>query len=182
MTARRTDDHPRWRQARLRHSTIALVLPLAMHGASRTDTLTKATQAVFVEALGSAGLGSMNYERSLLNAGRVNVGARIGVGTIHLRNFEQRFDPDLIVPVGVFATWGGRFRAEIGGGAAITSITYPDPVTFEPARRAEVQAWSSIGFRFSNPGGGVLFRFAYTPLWEFGNLRHWGGVSFGYSF
>lgn len=182
MTVPRTEADVRWGTARLHHCAITLALPLAMHGASRTDTLTKATQAVFVEALGNAGLGSMNYERSFFVAGRGKAGARIGFGTIHLRNFEQRFDPDLIVPIGLFATWGGRFRAEAGGGAALTSITYPDPSTFEPARRAEVQAWSSIGFRFSKPEGGVLFRVAYTPIWEFGKLRHWGGFSVGYSF
>lgn len=147
-----------------------------------TDSLPSARSAIYVEALGAAGLGSLNVERTFLHDRNWSVGARVGAGTIHLRDHEHSFNPDVIVPIGVFSTWGGRLRAEAAAGAAITSMTYPDPETFAAARRTEVQAWSSIGLRWTQPTGGLLLRIAYTPLLEFGRLRHWGGLSIGYCF
>lgn len=152
------------------------------YGTCVADSLQRTRHAVYLEALGAAGLGSVNVEQVVLSGDRWSVGARVGAGTIHLRDHERSFNPDLIAPIGLFGTWGGRLSAEVAAGAAITSMTYPDPETFGVERRTELQAWSSIGCRWTKREGGLLLRIAYTPLLEFGRVRHWGGLSIGFSF
>lgn len=137
---------------------------------------------VYAEVLGAAGLGSLNYERVLWEGAPLQLGARIGVGVLHFTDITRRFNPDLVLPIGVVASYGHRVKGEIGSGASITSIVYPDEASFMPARRSELQAWLSFGIRYQRTDGGVLLRVAYTPIIEFGDWRHWGGVSAGISF
>lgn len=137
---------------------------------------------VYAEVLGAAGLGSLNYERVLWEGAPLEFGARIGVGVLHFTDFTRRFNPDLVLPIGVVACYGHRLKGEIGGGPSITSIVYPDEATFGPSRRSELQAWLSFGIRYQRADRRLLFRMAYTPIIEFGDWRHWGGVSAGFSF
>jgi hypothetical protein len=45
---------------------------------------------------------------------------------------------------------------------------------------------ATIGYRYSDPAGGFVFRAGYTPLifvtTEQKDIFHWGGMSFGYRF
>jgi hypothetical protein len=146
------------------------------------DTLAPKQNTLYIEALGTGGLGSLNYERSFWHKGRLSTSARIGISTIHVHDFTRQFNPDLLFPIGAVACFGDRFQAEVSGGVAFTSIVYPDPEDFAPARRGEVQGWLALGGRYQDPGKGWMLRATYTPIIEFGTWRHWGGVSFGHTF
>lgn len=146
------------------------------------DTLAMKQNSLYIEALGTGGLGSLNYERALWNKARFTTSARIGISTIHVHDFTRQFNPDLLVPIGVLACYGDRFQAELSGGVAFTSIVYPDPEDFSPSRRGEVQGWLAIGGRYLDPAHGWFLRATYTPIIEFGTWRHWGGASIGHTF
>lgn len=133
--------------------------------------------AIYVEGAGTAGLGSVNYERTFTAIGRARIHGRAGIGFIHLRDFTRRFNPDIVVPLGIMATDRRTWNPEVGCGITFTSIVYPDDRNFDPERRGEIQFWWCAGVR-SVPGR-WLFRANYTPVIEFGDWRHWGGLSIG---
>lgn len=163
-------------------SLIALLSGPLCTAQEQADTIRSARNAVYLEALGTGGLSSVNYERVLLHHAEFTGGARIGFGSIHFKDFTRRFDPDFVVPIGVFGCYGDRFRGEAGAGITLTSIVYPDEETFGPVRRMEVHGWFALGARYQKRNGGLLVRIAYTPIVEFGQIRHWGGASLGYAF
>ncbi len=162
---------------------LVLVLCVGLSPAyGRPDTLTPKQNIIYLEALGTGGLGSLNYERTLCREGLWQLAARVGVSTIHVRDFTRRFNPDLLFPLGAVACYGGRFQGEIAGGVAFTSIVYPDPENFAPGRHGAIQGWLAIGGRYLDPGNRWMLRATYTPIIEFGTWRHWGGLSFGHAF
>ncbi len=146
------------------------------------DTLAPKQNSLYLEALGTGGLGSLNYERSVWHKDLFTTSARMGISTIHVHDFTRRFNPDMLFPIGAVFCYGERFQAEASGGVAFTSIVYPDPEDFTPARRGEIQGWLAIGGRYLNPRNGWLLRATYTPIIEFGTWRHWGGASIGHTF
>ena len=134
--------------------------------------------AIHLEAAGAGGLGSINYERTLTAIGRARIHARIGIGTIHLRDYTRSFNPDLVLPLGIIATDSRRWNPEAGGGITLSSIIYPDEGSYEPERRTGLDFWFCAGVR--SVAGRWIFRAAYTPIVDRSGWRHWGGLSVGY--
>ena len=130
---------------------------------------------------GTSSIASVNYERVLLREKRFQMMARVGLGSIHLIDFTRRFDPDLLVPLGLYATYGRNPIAEVGAGITYTNIVYPDERTFEPSRRSDLHGWCSVGIR-GRITEQLWLRGAFTPILEFGRIRRAFELGIGYRF
>lgn len=137
--------------------------------------------AVHVDFSGVSSIASINYERVLLKKDKLNMLARIGLGSIHLNDFTRRFNPDLLVPIGLYWTYGRRVMAEVGAGGTFTSIAYPDERTFKPSRRSKVHGWCSVGIR-GRITDRIWLRAAFTPIFEFGRVTRAFELGVGYRF
>lgn len=149
--------------------------------AAASDSSHVLQNAVHMDFSGVSSIASINYERVLLKKDKLSVLARIGLGSIHLNDFTRRFNPDLLVPIGLYATYGRRVMAEVGAGGTFTSIVYPDERTFKPSRRSNVHGWCSVGIRGSITHH-VWLRAAFTPIFEFGRVTRALEFGAGYRF
>ena len=125
--------------------------------------------AVFVEALGNAGLISLNYELGI----RDRVAVRAGIGTIILF---------ISYPVTASYLVGDtNHRLELGAGATI--VKYPtnaDGTTiFGSLGKRASFATAIVGYRYQ-PEQGFLFRVGFTPLMNTEGFFPLGGVSVGF--
>jgi hypothetical protein len=146
------------------------------------DSLPLARHTVYAEGWGVSGVASLNVERALLARDRWRLGARVGLGTIQLRDFSRRFNPDLVVPVGGYASYGGKFAAELGAGVAFTSVVHPDPDTFSPVRIQRLHGWLGAGVRTGGTRRGLFARASVNLLFEFGRVSRTAGLGLGYRF
>lgn len=142
-----------------------------------------ALNSVYIQALGKAGYGSVNYERLFFAGNSISFGLRAGLGTYNLRDFRNRFNPDLIMPFSIVAFYGTPHAIELTAGKTFSSIVQVRQGIWEPVRENRWSATMGIGYRYMQQEGGFLFRLAYKPVFEFyDRLVHWGGISIGYSF
>jgi hypothetical protein len=146
-----------------------------------SDTAKVFKNAIHLGFSGVSSIASINYERVLLKKDKFSVSARIGFGSIHLKDFTRRFNPDLLVPLGLYGTYGRWLMAEVGAGGTYTSITYPDELTFEPSRRSNMHGWCSVGMR-GRITDHLWLRAAFTPIFEFGRVTRAFELGIGYRF
>lgn len=166
-------------------SALALVMPVLLHGQagpSPGDTTRTARTMVYAEGWGVSSIASVNGERTLWAHDRLHLSMRIGVGTIQLKDFTRRFNPDLVFPLGAYGSYGGRVAAELGAGAAFTSVVHPDVDTFAPERIQRVHGWLSAGVRTGGTRRGLFARAAFNLLFEFGRVSRTAGLGLGYRF
>lgn len=152
-------------------------------GAPRTypaDT-TRRAHAVSLEGWGTSTIASLNYERTVLVHERWSAIARVGFGWSHWRNFTRRFDPDVLLPFGMFVCYGRRLGIEAGGGGTVTSFVYPHPDTYEPQRIQHLHGWCSFGLRVE-PAPRLFLRLHYVPILAFGRVDRTVGLWVGYRF
>jgi hypothetical protein len=140
-----------------------------------------AANAVFVEIVGSAPIGSINYERLFAS----HAGLRLGVGYLRATSFLGNDLDRVEFPALLTATLGGgAHRLELGAGAV------PGVLTASGAgHRVETPAAAVVGYRYAPPEGGLLFRASVTPLvdlwdsaWSGNRFVPLGGISVGYAF
>ena len=164
-----------------------LILLLASEGTAQNaavpaDSLPPARTAIHAEGWGVSSVASLNVERALWTRDRWGISARAGIGTIKLRDFARRFNPDLVFPVGAYGSYGGRVAAELGAGAAFTSVVHPDVDTFAPERIQRAHGWLSAGVRTGGTRRGLFARAAFNLLFEFGRVSRTAGLGLGYRF
>ncbi len=139
--------------------------------------------AIYLEVGGYGGYGSLNYERFLFRKRKANIAARIGFGTYHLKDFNNRLNPDLIFPVGITGFYGNKHKLQIGVGQTFSSIVQGISNNFEAERATHLHANFLLGYAYQKEGSRLIVRCAYTPVIEFYKYyAHWGGVSFGFAF
>ncbi len=162
---------------------VVLISSLNNQAISQSDSTNTARNAVYLEAGGLATYGSINYERLLPLKNKWNLALRIGFGSYRLKDFNDQFNPDLIIPIAIYGLYGKQHKVEFGFGQAITNIVRANPSNFQVERESKLSANFTIGYRYQNVAGGLFIRIAYSPIIEFyKNYRHWGGVSVGYGF
>lgn len=150
---------------------------------SQKDSARVARNNIFVEAGGAGGYGSVNYERILMAAKNVTIAVRAGLGSYHLTDYANQFNPDVLIPLSVNACYGKNHRVELDAGETFASIVQGDRKESKPARRNTFHTFFSVGYRYHKSKGGINFRCAYTPIIERNRYyRHWAGISIGYSF
>lgn len=142
-----------------------------------------AANSIFIQVLGKAGYGSVNYERLFLPEQNVSPGIRIGLGGYNMRDFTGALNPDLIMPVSVVAFYGSPHAAEVSAGMIFSSIVQVSQGVWKPERVYRSSASIGIGYRYMKKEGGVMLGIVYNPVLEFyERLVHWGGISVGFSF
>ena len=138
---------------------------------------------IFIELGGAAGYGSINYELLVKKIQQMKLSARIGLGTYKFKDFQNEFNPDIIVPISINAYYGRNHHIEFDLGQVFTSIIYADNINFEPSRRNNVSTNISIGYRFQKDLPGTIFKITYTPIIQNNSiLTHWFSAAVGQFF
>jgi hypothetical protein len=162
---------------------VFLSIILSHESFSQIDSSHIARNVIFIEVAGVGGYGSINYERVMYDKKYLVFAIRCGLGTYHIVDYTNIINPDIIIPVTMNGFYGQNHKIEIGVGETFTNIVHADITDFKPKRVSNFNTIFSIGYRYQKNTGGIVFRCAYTPIIEFNRyLRHWAGVSFGYSF
>lgn len=138
-------------------------------------------QAIFLEALGSGGLLSLNYDRRL-KSGNDGFGVRVGFGIgTGYENNEDEFIRRVAVPLMVNYIFG-RGRNGLETGIGIT----PEYAVSKPHDDQRMNAWGNLNvlYRYQPVKKGFIMRMGWTPIIGRGGSLdpYFAGVSFGYSF
>ncbi len=150
---------------------------------SQTVTKPDIHNVLYIEGAGIGGFGSLNYERIIPVKAHLGIGVRIGFSTYNIKDYTNKFNPDVIIPVAINGFYGSNHKIEFGFGQTISNIVRADYSSWKPKRETNLHANFTIGYRYQKNNGGIIFRCCYTPIIEFYKYyRHWGGVSFGYAF
>ena len=152
-----------------------------------------ANNALYVELGGNGGFYTVNYERFLRRDASVRVGlmymsisASAGSGMDSASaNVTWTSIPLMFQYLGVAA---GSHALELGGGVNMMYMS-GNASTFDSTASSSgviPVGTATLGYRYSDPTGGFVFRAGYTPLFfvttEVKDIFHWGGLSFGYRF
>ena len=161
-----------------------------------TSVILPQTNNIYVEGLGVGLLGSINYEREVMD----KVFARVGItrygGTI--TTYEDDYygyyggDDDVevdfsIMPVIVGATYlmGNKWKLELGGGISYWMVS--GSAEFGDWESEEEDAglmtfYGVGGFRYQNPLGGITLRAGLSYLMIEDIAAAWPHISLGYGF
>jgi len=138
-------------------------------------------QAIFLEALGSGGLFSLNYDRRL-KSGNDGLGVRVGLGIgTGYESKGNEFKRRIAVPLMINYIFGsGRSGMETGIG-----IT-PEYAVKKTQNDHRMNAWGNLNvlYRLQPVKKGFIMRVGWTPIiGGEGTLDpYFAGVSLGYSF
>ncbi|CAH0994650.1 hypothetical protein EMA8858_00762 [Emticicia aquatica] len=155
---------------------------------SQINTEKMVKNLIYLEAFGTGGYGSVNYERVLFHQKnkqypKLNVGLRVGVSTLHLRDFEGKFNPDLIFPVSINAFYGKIHHLEVGLGQTISNVVQTNTSTFTIERKTTLSSNFTVGYRYQKNKRGPIFRLNYSPIISTNKVyNNWFGLSVGYGF
>ena len=134
-------------------------------------------RSVYLEAGGSGGLGSINYEASILNSlssEKINYTWRAGLSFAPI---DKNNGTGIVFPVLVNSLIGtSNHRLELGVGQGFTITTRGSFFTLTTA---------IIGYRFDAKNNPLFFRATYTPLISYlidFQVQQWVGLSIGYTF
>ena len=138
---------------------------------------------LYIEFLGAAGYGSINYELLLKKIKKTKLSARIGFSSHKFKDFKNEFNPDIIVPISINTYYGNNHHIEFGLGQVFTSIIYADKVNYDPTRRNNFSTNFSIGYRFQKEVPGTICKIAYSPIIQNNSIfTHWFSVAVGQFF
>lgn len=152
----------------------------ALTSLSSTNAQDSLRHYIYAEFGGVGYYGSMNYEYSMYPSERIIISPRIGLSAQRLNDYNGRFNPDIVLPIGIHIRNNHRFSFDCGIGALVLSTVSASST--EPSRATSVGGFASIGGRF-NSTKGIMIRIAYTPLFtSVQSFVNWAGVSVGYSF
>ncbi len=141
----------------------------------------KPSPAVTMEIGGPGGYASVNFDQPLFQFRNTSFAIRAGLSTFHLKDYQNNFNPDLIVPLSIRAYTGQTHQLELGAGQVLTSIVVADKEENKISRQQKLHSQLTLGYRFAPAGKRWMTSITYTPLIEQSHgLRHWAGVSFSY--
>ncbi len=130
-------------------------------------------KSIYIEAGGSAGLGSINYESIFKNKGHFDLLWRIGISGFPI---DKNNGFTFVIPVTFGALIGkGNHKLELGIGQGLSLTT-----------RGKLFALTTpiLGYRYQNSAKRFFFRITYTPLISYildVQYQNWAGVSLGYN-
>jgi hypothetical protein len=162
---------------------VLLTIIISHETFSQIDSNHIARNAVFIEVAGVGGYGSINYERVMYRKKLLMSSMRLGISTYHIVDYTNKHNPDIIIPFTLNGFYGRNHKIELGAGETYSNIVHADLTNITLKRVSNFSTIFSIGYRYQKNTSGVIFRCAYTPIVEYNKyLRHWAGISFGYSF
>jgi hypothetical protein len=152
-----------------------------------------AQNALYAELGGNSGWYSLNYERYLRPDAAIRVGfsymsitASAGTG---MNNASASATwATLPIMFDYLGLSSGGHTLELGAGVNMMYFGGTSATFDATAMSSGVipVGTATIGYRYSAPSGGFVFRAGYTPLFfvttETKQVFHWGGMSFGYRF
>ncbi len=164
-----------------------LILAFALYNnfnvAAQDTTNTMRKNLIYVEAGGVAGYMSLNYERILFLRDKSAISAKIGYSTYHLTDGNKKFNPDIILPVGVNYLFIHKPGFIIGAGQMYTGILKFNRESLSFQRENNFHTFFSAGITNMFFNDRLLLRITYTPVLENNQkYMHFLGVSIGYSF
>jgi len=146
----------------------------------------EATNTVYLELGGAAGLWSLNYDCTIWKIGEsCKLNGRAGLGM--LSEFNGAGFPDLLLPISSnFLLGKNKHRIETGLGVTLFNWSLRDSEKASGfTRKTELLQHLNLGYRFQKVDGGIMFRISYTPIiHNDGKQRfeHWMGFSIGKTF
>jgi hypothetical protein len=136
--------------------------------------------SAFIEGFGAGAYYSLNYSRLLFKKKQYILSARIGISSYHFRDFQDKVNPDFIIPLGLQLIYGQQHQIVAGFGNTFTSLVQASNHNFEPTRKLKSSGYLSLGYRFRKKGSPYFFELAYSPLFErYQHFRHWGALRIG---
>ena len=152
-------------------------------GIAQQDTASQNKNAIYFEMGGAGGSHSMNYERALNLKPKVKLNIRGGFGFDNWKDYNGKFNPDIVLPFMANLTFGKNHKIEGGIGETFSNTNETDIDTGNPRRMSNLSTTFNIGYRYQNPAKRLLFRAGYTPYIEFNErFQHWFGLSIGFIF
>lgn len=137
--------------------------------------------AIYAEAGGIGAYGSIGYERLIPVSNKWSFGARVGISTLNFLDFNNKFNPDLILPITISAYYGNQHQAEFGLANTFTGIN--EYVNNNTKRNWSANGALIIGYRFNATRNPLFAKCFYSPmLIEYQRVNHWGGLAIGYRF
>ena len=113
----------------------------------------------------------------------MKLSARVGLSSYKLKDFQNEFNPDIIVPISINTYYGCNHHIELGLGQVFTSIIYADKFNYMPTRRNNLSTNISIGYRFQKEVPGTICKIAYTSIIQNNSiLTHWFSAAVGQFF
>ncbi|NRA11935.1 MAG: hypothetical protein HRT57_08270 [Crocinitomicaceae bacterium] len=143
--------------------------------------------SVYIEAGGAGGIGSFNIEHYSFEKEYINIGARFGLGTSRLRNFEDDFQPDYFVPFGIFTEFKVIKKRRnplliYTGVGLIYASTVQVNEEYKAERIVKLNSYFQVGATYIISKK-LLLRLSYSPIISRGyGLNHWGALSIGHTF
>lgn len=162
---------------------LIIIFPITIINKTFSQVDSIARNQIYLEVAGVCGYGSINYERIMYSKKYLMFATRCGISTYHIKDYTNRFNPDILIPLAINGYYGKSHKIELGVGEIFSNIVHAGENDFKPKRITKLHTILSIGYRYQKNKGGMVLRCTYTPIIEFNNyLRHWAGISFGYSF
>ncbi len=159
-----------------------------------TSVVLPQTNNIYVEGLGVGLLGSINYEREVMDKVFARVGISRYAGTISEATYDDygNYTGDInadfsIMPVIVGASYlmGNKWKLELGGGISYWMVS--GSAEFGDWESEEEDAglmtfYGVGGFRYQNPLGGITLRAGLSYLMIEDIAAAWPHISLGYGF
>jgi len=165
-------------QKNIIHIFLIILLPYIGKACNSSIDTNQHFKSVYLEVLGIGGYGSLNYEHQLYEYQLTKIRLRAGISTYHLKDYEEKFNPDLLFPFACYALIGYTHSLELGFGTTLSS-TIKANYLFIKKRNWNMHSNLSIGYRYEHKH--FLFRLTYSPLLEkYRYWRNWAGISLGY--
>lgn len=150
---------------------------------AQKDSIEMSKNFLYLEIGGAGGYGSVNYERVVLDKNKFVLTTRFGLSSYHIKDFKNKFNPDVLIPLAIYGSYGKNHKIELGVGQILTNIVQFDFIENNLSRKTNFHTFLSVGYRYQKSTGGMFFRFTYNQIFEFNEyLNHWAGISFGYTF
>lgn len=139
--------------------------------------------SILLDIGGIGGYGSLNYEYSFFEKKNIILSSRIGFSFFRFKDFERKFNPDLLFPLSIQLRKKWKNHAVlVGVGQTISSIVKTSNDFSRKIRKNRLNGNLSLGYRFQKKSKPFFFQITYTPLFErYERFRHWGGLGVGYN-
>lgn len=149
---------------------------------AKKDTIFTAKNILYIELVGIGGCGSLNYERILISKKIFMFSIRSGISAYHLKDYLNKFNPDILIPLSIYNCFGKNHKIELGLGMTYINTVHTDFTDYKVMRINDYYTNFNIGYRYQKTKDGFSFRLAYTPIILNNKYKNWAGISMGYTF
>ncbi len=164
---------------------ILLLKTIMLSGQSPTDPYTGAARNSLLAVFGGSGIyTSLIYERSLIQTGNFQFGAKGGVG---ISPFRLTFPHEFNIPVGVFMLFGQKnHHPDLSLNVTNLLIRQYDPGAEDSHKEHKAVFVPTLAYRYQKLDGGVTLKIGLSPIIYFNSIQTtvspWLELSVGWSF